>query len=110
VPWIYAVHVFYTIAAALILIALPIGFVGIFKDTATNRLGIPSLLLWLLVFSTVFQVIGVSVYGGKGIADYSLYQPDYSIIIASIAAGFSFFTLVMFLVEIFTFPSYQAKR
>lgn len=63
----------------------------------------PSLIFWTLVVSCVFQLIAITVYGGKGIADYSEYQADYSIIIASVALGVNGISALFFLIEILTY-------
>lgn len=97
------VQVFYTISAALNLFALLVSLIGICKDFGKNNLGMPSLVLWVVIFSSICQLIGICVYGGKGIADYSQFEADYSIIIASVALGVNFVSDIFFLVEIINF-------
>ena len=77
--------------------------IGICKDFGKNSLGMPSLIFWTLVVSCVFQLIAITVYGGKGIADYTEYQADYSIIIASVALGVNGISALFFLIEILTY-------
>jgi hypothetical protein len=110
VPWIYAVQVFYTLGAALLLVSFIISLFGISRDCTANKLGMPSLLFWIILFSTIFQLVGICIFGGKGIADYSSFEPDYSIIIASIGLGFSAITSIMFIIEILTYSRYEIKR
>lgn len=79
-------------------------FIGICKDFGQNNLGMPSLVFWTLLVSCIGQLIGISVYGGKGIADYSKYEADYSIILASIALGINALSALFFLIETLSYP------
>jgi hypothetical protein len=63
-------------------------------------LTIPSLVMWVLLVSSLFQLISISVYGGQGIGDQKVYEPDYSIIIASVALSLNVICVVLFLIEI----------
>lgn len=92
-----------------ILLAFMTSLLGIFRDCARNKLGMPSFLFWITFFSVIFQIVGVSVFGGKGIADYSSFVPDYSIIIAGIGVGFSGISAIMFMIEILTYSKYEMK-
>ncbi len=56
--------------------------------------------MWVLIFASIFQLIGIAVYGGKGIGNYSFYEPGYSIIIAGIALGFNLICTSLFFVDI----------
>lgn len=103
------VQVFYTLGAALILLALFIGLLGVCRDCAMNKLGMPSFLFWLVLASSICQLVGIVVFGAKGIGNYSQYVPDYSIIIASIGLGFSAISAVMFVVEILTYSRFEMK-
>jgi len=75
---------------------------GLCKEFGTNKQGMPSLVFWLGIVSCASQLIAISIYGGYGVRDYSYYQPDYSIIIASVALGVHFFSCIFYLVEICT--------
>jgi len=92
--------VFYTISAALNLIAFSTSIFGLCKDCAANILAVPSFIFWILIASSGAQLIAVSVYGGKGAADYTMYEPDYSMIIASVALGLNCLCAVFFFVEL----------
>lgn len=96
--------------AGFILFAFVTGIFGIFRDFASTKVGMPSFLFWIVLISSIFQLIGISVFGGKGIADYSSYVPDYSIIIAGIGLGFSAISAAMFVVEMLTYAKYDMKR
>ena len=60
--------------------------------------------MWFLIISTVFQLIGLSVYGGNGIGyeidSNTTFQPDYSLICGSIALAVNSLCVIFFLVEI----------
>lgn len=104
------VQVFYTMGAGFILLALVATILGTCRDFATNKLGMPSFLFWVVLVSSVFQLVGISVFGGKGIADYSTYTPDYSIIIAGIGLGFSSVSAIMFVIEILTYSRFDMLK
>lgn len=70
----------------------------------------PSLIFWLSVVSSIFQIIAISVYGGEGIGDYSEYQADYSIIIASVAVVVNAISSLFFLIEILTYRKNFNRR
>lgn len=108
-PWIYAVQVFYTLGAALILIALAVSLLGVCRDCAMNKLGMPSFLFWIVLVSSIFQLVGIVVYGARGIGNYSQFVPDYSIIIASIGLGFSVVSAIMFVIEILTYAKFEMR-
>jgi hypothetical protein len=55
-------------------------------------------------------VIAIAVYGGAGVANYSRYEPDYSLIIACIALGFDLLSLVFFVIEIFYFQKVMKEH
>ena len=57
------------------------------------------MIQWCMVVSTILQITTVSVYGSYGIGNYSLYQPDYSLILASVACGLSGFATLFFILE-----------
>ncbi|CAF0944849.1 unnamed protein product [Brachionus calyciflorus] len=107
--WIHASQVFYTVSVAMNLFILLIALIGVCKDFGRNSLGMPSLIFWLLVISSLFQLIAISVYGGKGIADYTEYQADYSIIIASVGLGVNALSALLFLIEILTFKKITTR-
>ena len=92
--------VFYMLAAVLNVLAVSFSLFGLFSDCNPNKQALPSQTMWMLIVSSIFQLITISVYGGCGIGDYSKYQPDYSLIIASVALGFNFICAIFFLIEI----------
>jgi hypothetical protein len=96
------VQVFYSIGALLVLLAMMASLCGICKEFGKNAKGMPSLVFWLGIVSCASQLIALSIYGSKGVRDYSYYQPGYSIIVASVALGVHFFSCLFFLVEICT--------
>jgi hypothetical protein len=67
------------------------------------------MLIWTLLISCLNQLIAISIYGGKGIGRYELYEPDYSLIIACIALGVNFFSSLLFLIEIYYYPRAAAR-
>ena len=75
---------------------------GLCRDCGKTTLAAPSMIMWVLLVSSLFQLIAISVYGGKGIGDYSIFEPDYSIIIASVALSLNSFCVILFLIEILT--------
>jgi len=87
------VQVFYSIGALLVLLAMMASLCGICKEFGKNAKGMPSLVFWLGIVSCASQLIALSIYGSKGVRDYSYYQPGYSIIVASVALGVHFFLL-----------------
>ncbi len=91
---------FYTISAALNLVAFSASIFGLCKDCAANILAIPSFIFWILITSSSAQLIAISVYGGKGAGDYTEYEPDYSMIIASVALGLNCLCALLFFVEL----------
>ena len=96
-------HVFYSIGAMLVLISFVLSLYGVRNEFGhTNANGMPSLIFWLGMIACSSQLIAISIYGGRGVRDYSMYQPDYSIIVASVALGTHFFSCLFFLVEICT--------
>ncbi len=98
------VQVFYTLGAAINLLCLVISIYGIFRDIGTYKKAIPSLLLWILIISTIFQLVAISVFGGYGIGyvtdSNTQFEPDYSLICGSVAVGVNSLCIIFFLVEI----------
>lgn len=92
-------QVFYCIAAILNFLALCLATIGICIDLAKSRQCVPSAMLWTLLISVLSQVIAVAVYGGAGIGNYKLYEPDYSFVLACIAIGFNFLAAILFAIE-----------
>ena len=68
-------------------------------DLGDYPAAIPSFIQWTLGISTILQLITVSVYGSQGIGNYTLYQPDYSLILAAVATGLSGIATILFIVE-----------
>lgn len=73
---------------------------GLCNEITDNKLAIPSFLMWTLGISSASQLIAISIYGGKGLADYSFFEPDYSIIIAAVALPFNALCSILYLIEI----------
>jgi len=97
--WIIACQILYTVSAILTLVAGVTSYIGLCNDIKNYKVAVPSLVLWVLVASIIFQLISVSVYGAKGIGDYTYYEPDYSIIIASVSLLAHGISAGLFLVE-----------
>jgi hypothetical protein len=76
-----------------------VSIIGFCFDIGSYTAAIPSMIQWCMLISTIFQLITVSVYGTYGIGNYSLYQPDYSLILASVACGLSGFSTLFFILE-----------
>lgn len=98
-PWLVACQVLYTMAAFITVFAFIVSVIGFFADLGVHLVAVPSFVQWNLIISTVLQLISVSVYGGKGIGNYSLIEPDYSLIIAGIATGLSAVCTLFFVLE-----------
>lgn len=94
-----ACQILYTISAILTLIAGVTSYIGLCNDIKNYKVAIPSLVLWILVGSIIFQLISISVYGAKGIGNYTFYEPDYSIIIASVSLLVHGISAGLFLIE-----------
>ncbi len=90
---------FYVIATAINFFCLTISLMGLCMDVAKNKLAVPSFLLWTLIVSVVFQVLAIAIYGGSGIGDQSLFEPDYSLIIASVMLFVNLFSGLLFGIE-----------
>ena len=59
--------------------------------------------MWILAVSTLFQLIAVTVYAGETLSNYEYYEPDYSIITASVALGSNAFCTVFFMIDVFKY-------
>ena len=91
---------FYVLGAFLNCVSLIVATIGLCFDLAENKMVMPSFLMWSLISSCAAQLIAICIYGGKSIADYSAYQPDYSLIIASVCLGCNFICVFFYLAEI----------
>jgi hypothetical protein len=98
-PWLIACDIFYPIAALIHVFALLVSILGFCTDIGNYTAAIPSFIQWSIAISTLLQLITVSIYGGKGIGDYSLQEPDFSLIIAAIATGLSAICSLLFILE-----------
>ncbi len=98
----FQVQFFYSVGALLNLFSFFSSIFGLCKDYGKEKLGMPSLILWVLIASSCSQLIALCIYGGKGIGNYTYYEPDYSIIIAAVALGVNFLCCALLLVEIIT--------
>ncbi len=105
--WLVAVQVFYTFGAVLNLFSLILATYGLFKDLSTKKHAVPSFLMWFLLSSCLCQVIAISLYGHRGLGDYSLFEADYSIITASVTVFVNFFCGIMFMADIYSNRSQQ---
>lgn len=100
---------FYTLGSILNLIGLIVSFYGMCNDVRSYSKAIPSLILWIIIIASIFQLIGISVYGALGIGNYTTFQADYSIICSSVALGFNFICVLFYLIEIFKNDNSQVK-
>ena len=94
-----ACQALYTIATILIVFAFCASVIGFCIDIGKYSAAIPSMIQWLTIASTVLQLITVSVYGSYAVGNYSLYQPDYSLVIAAVACGLSGISALLFILE-----------
>ena len=89
------------------MISVLIATYGLFKDLGKKKQAVSSFMMWFLLVSSLFQLIAISLYGHRGIGDYAYFEPDYSIICASIALAVNFVCAMLFMVDIY---SNRSKR
>lgn len=80
--------------------ALLIALFGICFNISKTPQAIASFLMWVVFLSCVFQLIAICVYGGKGVADYNIYEPYWSMIVACVALCIDFIAVILFFVEV----------
>jgi hypothetical protein len=98
--WLVACQIFFPIAAFLKVFALLSSYYGLCNEIRNFKKAIPSFIMWLTLGSTILELITISIYGALGLKDYSNYEPDYSIIIASVGLFLDASCIIMFIVEI----------
>lgn len=76
---------------------------GLCMNIAKKQQAISSLVMWVLIVSSLFQLIAISVYAGETLSNYEMYEPDYSIITASVALGTSVFCAIFFMLDLFKY-------
>jgi len=94
------VQFFYTLGSFLNVLTFIAAFIGLFKDVKTKKQAFSSFLFWTLSTACLCQLIAISIYGRYSIGDYTYYEPDYSIIIASVALGINALCVLLFFVDI----------
>ena len=82
-------------------VTLLAAFIGLFKDFKSKKQAVSSFLVWVLLAACLCQLIAISVYGKYSIDDYTYFEPEYSIIVASVALVVNGVCVLLFFVDIF---------
>lgn len=98
--WLVTCQIFFPIAAFLKVFALLSSYYGLCNEIRNFKKAIPSFIMWLTIASTILELITISVYGALGLKDYSYYEPDYSIILASVGLFIDAICIILFIVEV----------